>query len=101
LIDSRTGLPVRQLMGPEYRRYGLGRDGRLWYVTASDRKDLAVVHVVDGPDGELKEDSADPYEVIPDLKDSFLRRLWMEPTGVLRKPTRYNPPLQQGLIRRP
>src|SRR5262249_17482041 len=101
LIDTRTGLPVRQLMGPEYRHYDLGRDGRLWYAVSVDRKDAAVMNVVDGPDRELSEDSASQYEEIPELKDSFLRRIWMEPTGILRKPTRANPPLQQGLIRRP
>ena len=101
LIDSRTGLPVRQLMGPEYRHYGLGRDGRLWYASSTDRTEPATMLVIDGPDGDLMEDAPSAYEEIRELKDSFLRRLWMEPSGVLRKPTRQNPPFQQGLIRRP
>ena len=101
LVDSQTGVAIRQLMAPEYKHYGLGRDGRLWYAAGTERKDPAVMYVVDGPTTELMEDAANPYEQIPELKDSFLRRLWMEPAGVMRKPTRYNPPLQQGLIRRP
>jgi len=101
LIDSRNGLPVRQLMGPEYRRYGLGRDGRLWYASSTDRTEQATMLVIDGPEGDLMEDAPSAYEEIRELKDSFLRRLWMEPGGVLRKPTRQNPPFQQGLIRRP
>jgi transcription initiation factor TFIIIB Brf1 subunit/transcription initiation factor TFIIB len=101
LIDTRTGLPVRQLMSPKFRHYGLGRDGRLWYVSSPDPKEPAMMHVLGGPDGDLTGDATSAYEEIPDLKDSFLRRLWMEPSGILRKPTRENPPLQQGLIRRP
>jgi hypothetical protein len=101
LVDSLTGVAVKQLMAPEYKHYGLGRDGRLWYAAGTERKDPALMYVVDGPTTELMEDAANPYEQIPELKDSFLRRLWMEPAGVMWKPTRYNPPLQQGLIRRP
>src|SRR5262245_20518197 len=101
LIDTRTGLPVRQLMVPEFRHYSLGRDGRLWYVSSPDRPELAKMHVMDAPDGDLMGDAPSAYEEIAELKDSFLRRLWMEPSGFLRKPTRLNPPLQQGLIRLP
>jgi hypothetical protein len=101
LIDSRTGLPVRQLMAPPFKHYGLGRDGRLWYAIGTELREPAILNVVDGPDGDLMEDAANPYEEIAELKDLFLRRVWMEQGGVLRHPTRLNPPLQQGLIRRP
>ena len=101
LVDTRTGHPIRQLMGPEFNRYGLGRDGRLWYAASPDRKESATIHVFEGLDNELNEDAGRQYEEISELRDSFLRRLWMEPNGVLRRPTRPNPQLQQGLIRRP
>jgi hypothetical protein len=101
LIDVRTGLAKRQLMGPDFRHYGLARDGRLWYAASPDRNDAATMHAVDPPDPELLNEP-DDYEQIMILKEEFfLRRLWLEPQGVMRKPTRINPPLQQRLIRRP
>ncbi|HKA07784.1 MAG TPA: hypothetical protein VKD71_11045, partial [Gemmataceae bacterium] len=50
LIDSRTGLPVRQLMAPPFKHYGLGRDGRLWYAIGAELKETATLNVVEGPD---------------------------------------------------
>jgi hypothetical protein len=101
LIDVRTGLAKRQLMGPDFRHYGLARDGRLWYASSPDRNEPATMHVVDPPDADLLNEP-DDYEQIMILKEEFfLRRLWLEPQGVMRKPTRINPPLQQRLIRRP
>ena len=101
LIDVRTGLGRRQLMGPEYNRYAFGRDGRLWYAAGPDRAEPATVYVADAPDPDaLKE--PDDYEQIMELnQEFFLKRLWMEPGGVLRKPTRYAPDLHKRLIRRP
>jgi predicted Zn finger-like uncharacterized protein len=101
LIDVRTGLPRRQLMGPAYKHYGFSRDGKLWYAASEDRNKPATMHVVDGLDpDQLKE--PDDYEQILDLSQEFyLRRLWLEPTGVLRQPTRDDPPTKQRLIRRP
>jgi len=101
LIDVRTGLAKRQLMGPEFRKYGFGRDGRLWYAASEGRDEPATMHVVDPPDADTLSEP-DDYEQIRELREEFfLRRLWLEPQGVLRKPTRLNPPLQQRLIRRP
>jgi hypothetical protein len=101
LIDARTGLGKRQLMGPEYNHFGFGRDGRLWYAASPDRDDPATMYVVDAPDPEALTEP-DDYEQIPDLgAEFFLRRLWMEPGGVTRKPVRLNPDLHRRLIRRP
>jgi hypothetical protein len=101
LIDKNSGFAKRQLMGPVYGRYGFGRDGRLWYVSGEEIKDPAVMHVVDVIDPELLTEP-DDYEQIVQLNDEFfLRRLWLEPKGVLRKPTRFDAPLHQRLIRRP
>src|SRR5262245_42987364 len=101
LIDARSGNAKRQLMGSEFRHYGLARDGRLWYASSPDRNDPATMHVVEAPDAELLNEP-DDYEQIMILKEElFLRRLWLEPQGVMRKPSRINPPLQQRLIRRP
>ncbi|HEX3149796.1 MAG TPA: MJ0042-type zinc finger domain-containing protein [Gemmataceae bacterium] len=101
LIDVRTGLPRRQLMGPVNKHYGFSRDGKLWYAASEERTKPGTMHVVDALDpDQLKE--PDDYEQILDLGQEFyLRRLWLEPTGVLRQPTRDDPPTKQRLIRRP
>jgi WD40 repeat protein len=101
LIDVRTGLPRRQLMGPTYGRYGFSRDGKLWYAAGEERTKPATLYVVGGLDPE-KLTEADDYEQIVELSQEFyLKRLWLEPGGVLRQPTREDPPLKQRLIRRP
>jgi hypothetical protein len=101
VIDARTGLGKRQLMGPEYNHFAFGRDGRLWYAAGPDRNDPATMHVVDGLNLETLTEP-DDYEQIPELgAEFFLRRLWMEPAGVTRKPVRPNPDLHKRLIRRP
>jgi hypothetical protein len=57
--------------------------------------------VVDSLDPALLGDE-DDYEQIAELgKEFFLRRLWLEPTGVLKQPARDDPPIKQNLIRRP
>jgi hypothetical protein len=101
LIDVRTGLGRRQLMGPEYNRYAFSRDGRLWYAAGPGRLDPATMYVVDGPDPEVLKEP-DDYEQFLELgQEFFLKRLWMEPGGVLRRPVRYNPDTHKRLIRRP
>ncbi len=101
IIDISTGLAKRQVMGPTYGKYSYGRDGRLWYAVSDDRTEKPTVHVVDGLNlNQLKE--PDDYELIAELKQEyFLRRIWLEPGGVSRKPVRHNPPLTRDLIRRP
>ena len=70
-------------------------------VAGADRTEPAALHVVDALDPDLLTEGED-YEQIPDLGQAlYLRRLWLEPTGVLRQPTRDDPPLKQKLIRRP
>jgi hypothetical protein len=100
IIDVRSGLAKRQVMGPaSLDHYGYGRDGRLWYVSSDDRAKPATVHVVDSLDPDSLTEAED-YEQIRELDEElYLRRLWLEPGGVLRKPTRYNPPLRERLIR--
>jgi len=101
MIDISSGLAKRQVMGPAYGKYSYGRDGRLWYAASDDRTEKPTVHVVDGPNlNQLKE--PDDYEQIVELKEEYyLRRIWLEPGGVSRKPVRHNPPLTKDLIRRP
>jgi hypothetical protein len=99
LIDVQKGLPRRQLMAPMGGRYGFGRDGKLWWIAGEDRNKPATLHVVDALDPSLL-GNGDDYEQIPDLgNDRFLRRLWLEPGGVLKQPTRDDPPIKQRLIR--
>lgn len=102
LIDVRTRLPKRQLMGPAYPKYGFGRDGRLWYAVSEERTTPATMYVVDGIDPEHFIEP-DDYEQIPELREEFfLRRIWLERSGVMRKPTDPDPSiLRQRLIRRP
>jgi hypothetical protein len=101
LIDVRTGLARRQLMGPLYGKYGFTRDGKLWYAAGEERKKPATLYVVDSLDLDVLTEG-DDYEQIRDLSEEFfLRRLWLEPGGVLRSPTRDDPPIKQRLIRRP
>jgi hypothetical protein len=101
LIDLKTGQPRRQLMGPTHGKYGFSRDGKLWYAAGDDRTKPATLNVVDALDPSLLGDG-DDYEQIPELgQEFFLRRLWMEPAGILRQPTRDDPPIKQKLIRRP
>jgi hypothetical protein len=101
VIDARTGLGRRQLMGPEFNRYGFGRDGRLWYAAGPDVAEPATMYVVDGVDPAALTEP-DDYDHVPHLKpEYFLRRLWLEPGGVLRKPIRPNPDLHKRLIPRP
>jgi WD40 repeat protein len=102
LIDVQTGLAKRQLMGPKYSKYGFGRDGRLWYAISDDLKSPATMYVVDNIDpNQLTE--ADDYEQIVELReDFFLRRLWLEKSGVMRKQSDPDPSLRlTRLIRRP
>jgi hypothetical protein len=101
LIDLRTGRARRQLMGPEYNRYGFGRDGRLWYAASRERTVPATVYVVDGPDPAVLQEPEDYEQIVELNQEFFLKRLWLEPAGVLRKPTRYAPDLHKRLIRRP
>ena len=101
LIDVRSGLPRRQLMAPTYVKYGFSRDGKLWYVAGEDRTQPATLHVVDALDPDVLTEG-DDYEQIVDLGEQFfLRRLWLEPGGVLKQPTRDDPPTKTKLIRRP
>jgi len=101
MIDIAKGVGKRQVMGPAYGRYSYGRDGRLWYAASDERTQKAIVHVVDGPNpNQLTE--PDDYEQIVELKEEyFLRRIWLEPGGVSRRPVRHNPPLTKQLIRKP
>lgn len=101
LFDVRKGQPRRQLMGPTHGKYGFSRDGKLWWAAGEERTKPATVYVVDALDPSALGDG-DDYERIEDLgQEFFLRRLWLEPGGVLRQPTRDDPPLKQNLIRRP
>lgn len=99
--DTKTGLLMKQLMAPEYKKAAFGRDGRLWYAVSDVREDAAKLLVVDPPDAGMLEEGDGQYEEVRPLQGAFLKRLWMEPTGVLKKPTRYNPTLTSGLIRQP
>lgn len=101
LIDKNTGIAKRQLMGPQYGRYGFGRDGRLWYASSEEMKQPATMYVVDAIDADQLTEPDDYEQIVQLNEEFFLRRLWLEPGGVLRKPTRFDPPLQQRLIRRP
>jgi len=61
----------------------------------------ATLYVIDSLDPDLLTEG-DDYEQIRELSEEFfLRRLWLEPGGVLRNPTRDDPPIKQRLIRRP
>lgn len=102
LIDIRTGLAKRQLMGPSYNKYGFGRDGRLWYAVSEERTKPATMYVVDAIEPEQLIEP-DDYEQIMELREEFfLRRLWLESFGVMRKQTDFDASLrQQRLIRRP
>lgn len=102
IIDVRTGIPKRQLMGPRYSKYGFGRDGRLWYAISDELKSPATMYVMDGFDPDQLTEP-DDYEQIMELKDEFfMRRLWLEKFGVMRKQSDPDPSLrQQRLIRRP
>jgi hypothetical protein len=101
VFDVQKGQPRRQLMGPTHGKYGFTRDGKLWYATSEERTKPATLHVVDALDPDRLGDG-DDYEQIAELgQEFFLRRLWLEPTGVLREPTRDDPPIKQKLIRRP
>lgn len=99
LFDTEKGNLVRQLMSPEFRKFTLGRDGRLWYAVSENRTDNAVIYVATAPPPESLLDG-DPFETVPGVKEPALRRLWMEPSGVVPVPTRYGAPLTSGLIRR-
>ena len=88
-------------MGPTYGKYGFSRDGKLWFAASEERTKPATVYVVDALDPDVLT-GGDDYEQIMDLgQEFFLRRLWLEPGGVLRQPTRDDPPIKQKLIRRP
>lgn len=101
LIDAKSGLARRQLMPPTYGKYGFTRDGKLWYAAGEDRTQPATVHVVDSLDPDQLTEG-DDYEQIRELnEDFFLRRLWLEPTGALKQPTRDDPPIKSRLVRRP
>jgi hypothetical protein len=101
VIDVRGDpRPRRQLMPPEYQKYGFSRDGKLWWVASEERTKPATLNVVDSLDPALLD--GEDYEQIPELgQEFFLRRLWLEPTGILRQPTREDPPVKKKLIRRP
>jgi hypothetical protein len=100
LIDVLTKLPKRQLMGPRYAKYGFGRDGRLWYAVSDELKSPATMYVVDGIDADRLIEP-DDYEQIVELRnDFFMRRLWMEKTGIMRQQADPDQSLrQQRLIR--
>jgi WD40 repeat protein len=101
IVEVRTGLAKRQIMVPDHSHASFGRDGRLWYAISAENKDPATIIMVDGLDPDQLSES-DDYDQIRELGDEFyLRRLWLEPSGVLRKPSRYNPPITKRLIRRP
>jgi hypothetical protein len=102
LIDVLTKLPKRQLMGPRYGKYGFGRDGRLWYAVSDELKSPATMYVIDGIDADRLIEP-DDYEQIVELRnDFFMRRLWMEKTGIMRQQADPDPSLrQQRLIRQP
>ena len=85
---SLTGVAVKQLMGPEYRHYGFGRDGRLWYAAGTERERAGSDVRRGRADGELMEDAANPYEQIPELKDHSCGDCGWSRAGVMRKPTR-------------
>ncbi len=108
LIDSQTGKVVRQLMVPAKKVFSFSRNGRLWYAVTPELKDRpnpngpATVVMADSPDELIEKDgNQDPYEDIPAARGKFLRRLWMEPTGVLKTPARYDPPLTVRLVGQP
>lgn len=113
LIDVQGHGAKRQLMNPPFYGYGeganwnppmhhtFGRDGRLWYFASEERNLPATMHVVDGLDPDLLTEAEDYEQNLQLGEEFFLRRLWLEPTGVMRKPTRADPPLGQRLIRRP
>jgi hypothetical protein len=101
IIDVKKGIPRRQLMAPVYGHYGFSRDGKLWYAASDERTKPATLYVLDGFDPDQLTDP-DDYEQIEELsQEYFLKRLWLEPGGLLKAPTREDPPLKQRLIRRP
>jgi hypothetical protein len=101
LIDVKTGEARRQLMPPLNMKYGFSRDGKLWWAASEDRAKPAVLNVADSLDPSLVADG-EAYEKVPDLgPERFLRRLWLEPSGVLKQPTRDDPPIRSRLIRQP
>ena len=65
------------------------------------REDPAKLVVMGPPDADVMEEGTGQYEEIPNLRDSYLKRLWMEPGGVFKTPKRFNPPISSGLIKRP
>jgi hypothetical protein len=101
MIEVSSGKARRQLMAPTYGKYGFTRDGKLWYAAGEERTTPATLHVVDAIDPD-RLTGGDDYEQIVELNQGFyLRRLWLEPTGILRQPTRDDPPLKQKLIGQP
>jgi predicted Zn finger-like uncharacterized protein len=100
-VDAKSGMLMKQIMAPPFRRAAFARDGRLWYAVSDDPVEPARLVVVGPPDADMMEDPAGQYEELPNLRDSYLKRLWMEPGGVFKKPKRYNPSLAGGLIKRP
>ena len=100
-LDRKTGLLMKQLMAPEYRKAVFARDGRLWFAVSDEREEPAKLLVVTAPDADMMEEGTGQYEEIPNLRGAFLKRLWMEPGGVFRMPKRHNPPLASGIIRQP
>ncbi|WP_029630798.1 zinc ribbon domain-containing protein [Zavarzinella formosa] len=102
IIDTQNGKVLRQLMSPAKKVFGFSRNGRLWYAVSPELRDPAKILMVDSPEDLLEKDgNQDPYEDIINNKGRFLRRLWMEPEGVSRMPTRFDPPLRQNLISQP
>jgi predicted Zn finger-like uncharacterized protein len=100
-VDAKTGTLMKQVMAPPFRKAAFARDGRLWYAVSDDSNDPARMVVMGPPDADLMEEGTGQYEEIPDLRGSFLKRLWMEPGGVFKKPKRYNPTLKSGLVKQP
>jgi predicted Zn finger-like uncharacterized protein len=100
-VDAKSGMLMKQIMAPPFRKAAFGRDGRLWYAVSDDPTEPARLVVVGPPDADMMEEATGQYEELPNLRDSYLKRLWMEPGGVFKTPKRYNPSLTGGLIKRP
>ena len=100
-LDTKTGLLMKQVMMPQYRKAVFARDGRLWYAVSDESEEPAKLVVVNPAEPDLMEEGTGQYEELPNLRGSFLKRLWMEPGGVFKLPKRHAPPLTSGLIRQP
>ncbi|HVK08908.1 MAG TPA: hypothetical protein VM597_09050, partial [Gemmataceae bacterium] len=100
-VDAKTGMLMKQVMAPEFRKVAFARDGRLWYAVSDDRDQPARLVVLGPPDADVMEEGTGQYEEIATVRGSFLKRLWLEPGGVFKTPKRFNPPIASGLIKKP